>query len=568
MKRATDFEAVIVGSGFGASVMAYRLAEAGLRVCVLERGKSYPPGSFPRSPHHMRRNFWDPSEGLYGMFSLWSFSGLDALVSSGLGGGSLIYANVLLRKDEHWFIREEGAEGGEYWPITRADLDPHYDRAERMLGARPYPFQEAPYRETPKTRLFREAATRLKLDWQLPNLAVTFGNSGERPTPGVQIKEDRPNLHGLPRYACRLTGECDIGCNFGSKNSVDYNYLSEAQRLGAEIRTLHEVRQFRPRAGGGFEVDYVVHDLAREGRALDTADPRQVPVLTLTADRLILAAGTLGSTYLLLRSRADFPGISQRLGSRFSGNGDLLGLAINCTEMVEGRRRPLIVDGALGPVITSAIRVPDAADGGDGRGYYIEDAGYPEFASWMIQMLAAPATIAGALPVVLDLLAKRLLRRPERDLSAEVSRLFGSTDLSSSLLPLLGMGRDVPDGVMKLIDGKLDIDWPIEGSKVYFERVRASMRQIANELGATYVDNPGWHLGRVITVHSLGGCPMGRSADEGVVDAWGRVFNYDDLYVADGSVMPGPVGANPSLTIAALADRFADGIIDARRPAT
>src|SRR5688572_27072519 len=100
----THFDAVIVGTGFGGSVMAYRLAEAGLRVCVLERGRAFPPGSFPRTPSGFAKNFWDPGEGLYGMYDVWSFKGLESLVSSGLGGGSLIYANVLLRKDEKWFV--------------------------------------------------------------------------------------------------------------------------------------------------------------------------------------------------------------------------------------------------------------------------------------------------------------------------------------------------------------------------------------------------------------------------------------------------------------------------------
>ena len=126
----------IVGSGFGGSVMACRLAEAGLRVCVLERGKAYPPGSFPRAPHEMNTNFWDPSAGLYGLFNLWSFPGAGALISSALGGGSHIYANVLIRKDEHWF-----EDADRPWPVTRADLDPHYDAVERRLNAR---FANAP----------------------------------------------------------------------------------------------------------------------------------------------------------------------------------------------------------------------------------------------------------------------------------------------------------------------------------------------------------------------------------------------------------------------------------------
>src|ERR671932_1674257 len=127
MADESHFDAVIVGSGFGGSVMAYRLAKAGLRVCLLERGKAYPPNSFPRAPYDLGRNFWDPSEGMYGMYNVWSFKGSGALVSSGLGGGSLIYANILIRKDEKWFVRA-GTPGqdGEDWPVTRAQLDPHY----------------------------------------------------------------------------------------------------------------------------------------------------------------------------------------------------------------------------------------------------------------------------------------------------------------------------------------------------------------------------------------------------------------------------------------------------------
>ena len=137
---ADRFDAVIVGSGFGGAVMANELTQAGLHVCLLERGRAYPPGSFPRSPYKMARNFWDPSEGYYGLFDLWSFRNTEAIVSSGLGGGSLIYANVLIRKPEAWFVREEiPGSHSEFWPIRRADLEPHYDAVEKVLGGQPYP---------------------------------------------------------------------------------------------------------------------------------------------------------------------------------------------------------------------------------------------------------------------------------------------------------------------------------------------------------------------------------------------------------------------------------------------
>jgi cholesterol oxidase len=555
----THFDAVIVGSGFGGSVMAYRLAEAGLRVCLLERGKAYPPDSFPRAPHRMKKNFWDPSEGLYGMFNVWSFDRLGAVVGSGLGGGSLIYTNVLIRKDERWFVREERRDGWyEYWPVTRADLDPHYDRIEKMLGATPYPFE----RTTPKTREFKGAAERLGLDWRLPNLAVTFANEGEDPVPGEPIREAHPNLHGRTRQTCRLVGECDFGCNYGSKNTLDYNYLSAAKRLGAEIHTLCEVRRFEPRAGGGYAVYYVRHrpDPEREGQKTDTS---ALPEQTITADRLVLSAGTLGSTYLLLKNRGAFPGLSGQLGTRFCGNGDLITAALKSSKIVDGKRVPRLIDTGYGPAITSTVRFPDREDGGDGRGFYIQDDGYPGFVNWMLEVVDAPADAVRSFwsSIAEHFLDKFLSREPETDVGAEALRLLGSTELSAGLMLLFGVGRDIPNGTMELRRGLLNVDWQVEESRPYFDDVREKMQDIAEELGARYAD-PFDLLNRVATVHPLGGCPMGRDKAEGVVDSYGEVFGYPGFYIADGSVMPGPVGTNPSLTIAALADRFADRIVE------
>ena len=587
----THFDAIVVGSGFGGSVSAYRLAEAGLRVCVLERGKAYPPGEFPRAPHRMKNNFWDPSEGLHGMYNIWSFSGLGAVVCSGLGGGSLIYANVMIRKDERWFVREDLKDGGfEYWPVTRADLEPHYDRVEKMLGARPYPVGHKPYNETRKTREFIDAAERRGLRWELPKLAITFGNEGEDPVPGEPIK-DRPNLHGRTRRTCHLVGECDIGCNFGSKNTLDYNYLSEAKlRYGAEIRTLSEVQRFEHHDRDGYVVYYREHkpDLEREGQKTDTS---RLPEKRITADRLILAAGTLGSTFLMLKNQRAFPGLSARLGTRFCGNGDLITFAVRSKKQDDnGRLVPRVIDAGYGPVITSAVRVADREDGGEGRGFYVEDAGYPEFVNWMLQVFDTPGALrtwwhdAGWNLVGRRLLGQRLGQgllwrsagkrlkdkwlsdQPETDMGAELSALFGINQTSAGVLPMLGMGRDVPNGRMTLRGGKLDVDWRLEDSDPYFERVRETMRSIADELGAKFSDPLG-RLNRVVTVHPLGGLSMGRNETEGVVNSYGAVFGCPPgFYVVDGFVMPGPVGPNPSLTIAALADRFADRIIERKGP--
>ncbi len=330
MSLDTHYDAIVVGSGFGGSVTAYRLAEAGKRVLVLERGRPYPPGSFTRSPYRARESFWDPPRGLVGMYHYWSFKGIDALVSAGLGGGSLIYANVFIRKDERWFVKEDLNAGGyEYWPVDRETLDPHYDRVEQMIGLQRFPIEHEPYASTPKTLAFKEAADALGYEHFHPQLAVTFANQGRPPVPGEAIEEELKNLHGRTRTTCQMCGECDVGCNYGAKNTLDYNYLTHAKHQGAEIRTLADVRRFEPREGGGYHVHYA---------DLDAGAPEAPPTVHLTCDHLILSAGTLGTTNLLLRNRAVLPGLSSKIGTRFCGNGDLLTLVLNTTA-AGGRRQ-------------------------------------------------------------------------------------------------------------------------------------------------------------------------------------------------------------------------------------
>jgi cholesterol oxidase len=552
-KQPRDFDAVVVGSGFGGSVSAYRLAEAGQRVCLLERGKAFPPGSFPRTPREMAGNFWDPSEGGHGLFQIWAFPGIESVVSAGLGGGSLIYANVLIRKDEKWFATEvPGKPGYEYWPVTRDDLDPHYSRVETMLAPQRYPFDQEPYRDTPKTIAFAEAADRAGLDWSLPDLAVTFANQGGPAVPGEPIigvdGTTTGNLHGRTRYTCRLVGECDVGCNYGSKNSLDFNYLTEAKRLGVDIRTLSEVRAIRPLDGGGYAVDYIEHEPASEGRRTDSD---RLPVHTLGCDRLVLSAGVFGTNYLLLKNHPAFPNLSRWLGIGFSGNGDLLGFA---RHPKPGRD----LGPMTGPVITSTVRVDDATDGGDGPGYYIQEGGFPQFLGWALEAGNVPSELERVAHFGLRQAQAALSRDPRSDLSAEVMHLLGDTRSSSEVMLMLGMGRDRPTGRMSMNGKWLQLDWSVDDSRAYFDRVRKQMKAIATNMGCDFTINPLWYLRKLVTVHGLGGCRMGRTADEGVVDSFGEVFNYPGLFVADGSVMPGPVGPNPSLTIAALADRFAD----------
>lgn len=562
---AEHADVVVIGSGFGGSVAAYRLAQAGLSVVLLERGNAYPPDSFPRTPAEMSRAFWNPSTGLYGMFDVWRFSGCDSVVSSGLGGGSLIYANVLLRKDEHWFVREDPLPHGGYesWPVTRADLDPHYDEVERMLGATPYPLEAPGYATTLKTNAMRDAAAELGLNWQLPPLAISFAPArGAAPGLGLPIADpDYGNLHGRQRSTCHLCGECNIGCNVGAKNTLDHTYLSAALHHGADLRTGHEVRAIRPGSAGGYEVDYVRRDPQDQDRPPDAA-ARTMRVIA--CDRLVLAAGTFGTTYLLLRSRPYFRCLSAALGTRFSSNGDVLSFLVHAKDHNRARQ----LEASHGPVITSAIRLSDEHDGPGqkGRGGYIEDGGYPAFVEWLVEAADMPGDTRRLTRFALERFCAMAARVPDTSISREISELIGTDALSVSSMPLLGMGRDVPDGVLWLSGNRLDLAWTTATSEAYFTRVHATMRRVAAVLGARYVDNPMWLRKRIITVHPVGGAPMGRERSAGVCDSYGEVFGYPGLYIADGAVMPGPVGANPSLTIAALADRMCTRLLE-HRPA-
>lgn len=582
------FDVVVVGSGFGGSVLTYRLAEKGFRVCLLERGKAYPPNSFPRAPYDMAKNFWDPSEGLFGMFNIWSFRGSGGIVASGLGGGSLIYANILARKDPSWFKYDLPNGGYRDWPVTYDDLDRHYTDVERMMNAQKYPLDHAPYRSTPKTQAMRDAADVLKnndfrCEWRPMNLAVSFRRKtvaspdedaeNNPPLIGAEIAQEVEHYHELnekrrmPRTTCRLCGECDIGCNFGSKNTLDFTYITAAvnQAEPAEVRTLSEVKTLEP-IDGGYSVTYEHHDPRRSPE-----ERKAKPDLrTISSKLLILAAGTYATPYLFLKNRASFPHLSPQLGKRYSVNGDLLAFISNSKTDQAGARVPRRLDPSFGPVITSAIRFDDELDGNGetGRGFYVEDGGQPSMMSWLAEVSGLPGFVSRSAKF-LKLAAKYRLRLSnDADLGAEIAGLIGDAEATMSTIPILTMGRDLASGELKLTDNLLDCTWTIKQSRRYFDRVIEAGEAIAGALNAKYRINPSYKFNfqQVLTAHPLGGCSMADTKEEGVVDANCEVFGYPGLFIADGSVMPAAVGPNPSLTIAAIADRAADYIIFSEKP--
>jgi cholesterol oxidase len=288
---------------------------------------------------------------------------------------------------------------------------------------------------------------------------------------------------------------------------------------------------------------------------------------TVRCRRLILAAGSLGTSYLLLRMRqaGALPALSPALGRRYSGNGDYLAIMLR-TRDSDGRPRHL--HASAGPAITSAVEGPDRGRNGKPlRGFLVEDAGYPAMFDWLFE-LSSPGLFRRLAGAALDRLWGSLTRNPATRLGGSIGRILGDGIGPESSMPLLGMGRDVPDGVMSL-SGKrresLSVDWTTRTSREYFSAVRSTMEDLAGHLGAEKLKDSFWsYLDRTITVHPLGGAAMGKNPAVGVCDGFGEVFGHPGLFISDGAAMPGPVGVNPSLTIAAFSDRMAEAILDGR----
>jgi cholesterol oxidase len=302
----------------------------------------------------------------------------------------------------------------------------------------------------------------------------------------------------------------------------------------------------------------VVDHTEHAEQSLPRGDP---PEETLRAPRVVFSAGTLGSTFLMLKSQEGLPKINRDLlGERFSSNGDLLTFLVRAGTRAQPGR---VLEASYGPVITSAIRVPP--EPGRRRGHYIEDAGYPYLMSWLVQLTTLPGMMRTQFRRRWQTRIDKLLGRgADTDLGAELAELFEDVALASMSMPLLGMGRDFPNGRLQLdAAGRLTTTWTPDGSKTYFDEIERTARAIADELHGEFRDSRIRGVSKLTTVHALGGCPMGRNPDEGFVNEYGEVFGYEGegLYVADGSVMPGPIGPNPSLTIAAVADRTAGRII-------
>jgi cholesterol oxidase len=509
------YGAIVIGSGFGGAVAACRLAQAGVDVAVIERGRRFPRGGFPRHPIRYDLMHWHHG----GPYDVRPLNDVLVVQGAGYGGGSLIYANVQMRPPPDVF--DDG------WPsaYSRATLDPYYDVVAHMLDITPVRDDPATGELPPKTRLMEAAANRLGRGAQSfrPNIAVRFEGAGESPT---------LNKFGALQSGCLHCGECDIGCNVAAKNTLDLNYLAVAERFNAEVATEAEVTWLAP-GDDGFTIRF--RDRERDGAEH-----------TVAAPQVFLCMGAVNSTELLLRCRdqhGTLPRLSAKLGTGYSANGDFLAFGVDTSPPFAA---------TTGPTITTAC-VYDVAQNGRRIRLTVEDGGYSPQLTHSLPLLH-PA---------------RLAQLAGRELG---SRLAGHAhDLHSLLLEegdataaLLVMGRDSADGKIELVrpHHRLRVRWNTPSNLALYAAETAACRELVSTLGGRFALPPNWSFfGQPSAPHNLGGCPMATRPADGVVDPNGAVFGYPGLHVVDGAIVPGAVGVNPSHTIAAVAERCVETAI-------
>lgn len=511
------YDAVVIGSGYGGGVAASRLARMGLRVAILEQGRLWRPGDFPITAKARRKTtrltgraprLGDPT----GLYYLSVGKGLTVFGASGLGGGSLINAGVVLRPDLNR-LRKAG------WPeavIGDGLLREGLSRAETMLGVAPVPHPQ----RFAKYAGMRRAAEAVGCKVQLPPMTISH-------RPG-------PNAAGVMQYACKYCGDCWSGCNVGAKNTVGITYIADAVDHGATVLCESRV-QMISKAANGWAV--VVQDLSGE----NACAPRRIE-----APIVVLAAGTLGTTELLLRAQEHGLKLSAKLGENFSANGDDLVIASGLDEPVNAIATGFPSQAPRGAATVGPHSMALIDLGDDDGPLWIHDG-------TMLTVMAGLAPVKNLLQLNITR-ARKLLK----------DGIYGNEMSRTQLLYVVA--HDDASGRLKLQNNRVIVDWPGYSSAPERQRAEQKVKALIEGVGGVFSPNPFTMRafgGNRIIAHPLGGCGMGDTVENGVVAHDGRVFDpakgptgvHDGLYVCDGAAAPSAIGVSPLLTITALAER-------------
>ncbi len=516
-----DWDFVIIGSGFGGSVSALRLTEKGYRVLVLEKGRRLKAGDFPESNWSLRRFLWLPRLGFRGLFKMTFLEHVTALSGVGVGGGSLVYANTLPVPKDPFFQAPSWSRLADW----KTELAGPYRTVQRMLGSIRNPKLTYP------DQVVREVGRELGREdhFEPTEVAVYFGQ------PGETVPDPYFGGEGPGRTGCILCGGCMLGCNHGAKNTLDQNYLYLAEKLGLRIEPDTEATWVRPLAGGGYEVT------ARQGTG---PVPAQNARRTYTTGRVVFAGGVLGTVPLLLKLRehaSGLPALSARLGDFVRTNSEVL------MGVVTPRRDQDLSQGiALGSILHTDEHS------------HLEPVRYPAGAGFF-RLLMLPHAPGDRLVQRLANAMGLVLRHPIRSLQAYLVPDWAKYTMILLYMSTvdghlrLRLGRGLRTGFRRRTvsepgDGPMARAWTPEATDLG--------RRVARRLDGYPISLvTETLLGIPTTAHILGGVPMGDSAATGAIDHRHRLFGYDGLYVVDGSAISANPGVNPSLTIAALAER-------------
>lgn len=517
---AVDYDWLIIGSGFGGSISALRLAEKGYSVGVIEAGRRFDDEDFAESTWQLNRYLWAPFIGLRGILRLTPFKDVFIASGAGVGGGSIVYANTLYRAKKEYFQNPQWAGLAEW----EQELDPHYATAETMLGVNTVPF------ESPGDQYLRDYAASIGTEntFTRTPVAVYFGEAG------TTVTDPYFDGDGPDRAGCTRCGACMSGCRIGAKNTLPKNYLWFAEKAGAEIMPDLKVVDIQPLGASD----------GSEGYRLQLRSPGLFPGRrkTLTARGVVLSAGALGTNHLLANCKhnGSLPNISDRLGDLVRTNSESV-LAVTLPDDSTDTWNSVAISSSIHTDKDTHIEVVTYGKKGD-----------------VMSFLFTLITGDGARWTRVFSLLGNILRNPVRFLK--------------TLWPVGWSKRTIVLLVMQSLDNAITF----RARKRWFGKgVRLTTEQDAEKPNPTYIDAGNkaaeWIAAQTggiaqsmlleatanipTTAHILGGATIGSDAATGVIDRDHRVFNYENLLVCDGSAVPANPGVNPSLTICAMTER-------------
>ncbi|WP_369248646.1 GMC oxidoreductase [Streptomyces sp. R41] len=532
---AYDYDVIVVGSGFGGSVTALRLTEKGYRVGVLEAGRRFTRDALPKNSWDIKNYLWAPKLGMYGIQRIHLLGNVMVLAGAGVGGGSLNYANTLYVPPKPFF------EDPQWKDITdwEGELKPYYDQARRMLGVRLNPTM------TPSDVHLKAAAERMGVGdtFHMAPVGVFFGDGEDadgavKAKAGDEVADPYFGGAGPSRKACTECGECMTGCRHGAKNTLNENYLYLAEKAGAVVHPMTTVVSVTDDSQGGYAVQTLPTDEKRKGRGR-----------TFKARRVVLAAGTYGTQTLLHRMKAggQLPYISGKLGELTRTNSEALVGA-----QTDNRRYRKVtgdpkVDFTRGVAITSSIH-PD-------ENTHIEPVRYGKGSNSMggLSILQVPYTEGSSR--VLGWLANAA-RHPLLVLRSLSNRRWSERTIIGLVMQSLDNSLTTylkPKGAGKgLLTARQGHGAP---NPKQIKAASEGASAIAAEINGFAGSNVGELMGTPLTAHFLGGCPIGASAEDGVIDPYHRLYGHPGISVVDGAAVSANLGVNPSLTITAQAER-------------